>query len=104
MEDKLDDLPEWVKFVNKYANENKGRSKGKKKLTLEDLVFQRLQELQCINLPNRIIRFPTVFSKICSIYCLTKDQVWQILGELEKSGRIEIVPYQGIIIKTKSHE
>ena len=102
MEDELDDLPEWVKFINKITNENKRHSSRKKKLTLEDIVFQRLRELQYIHFPNKIIRFPTVFSKICSIYCLTKDQVWQILRELEKSGHIKIVPYQGIRIKNKT--
>jgi len=102
MEDELDDLPEWVKFINKIANEKQRRSRRKKKLTLEDLVFCRLQELQYIHFPSKIIRFPLVFSKICSIYCLTKDQVWQILRELEKSGHIKIVPYQGIRIKNKT--
>jgi len=73
----------------------------KKKLSLEDLVFQRLQELKHPLHAGQIIRFPIVFAKICSILCLTKDQAWLVLKELQASGRIEIVPYQGVRIKKR---
>lgn len=72
----------------------------KKKLSLENLVFQRLQELKYPFRGRQIIRFPVVFAKICPIFCLTKDQAWLVLKELEDSSKIEIVPYQGIRIKT----
>jgi hypothetical protein len=65
----------------------------------EDLVFRRLQELFQPMLSDQIIRFPVVFSKICPILCLTKDQPWIVLKEPQNSGKIEIVPYQGIKMK-----
>jgi hypothetical protein len=72
----------------------------KKKLSIEDLVFTRLQELKHPLHAGQIIRFPIVFAKICPILCLTKDQAWLVLKELQASGRIKIVPYQGVRIKT----
>ena len=94
----LDELPEWVKFVNKYAKEKKRPQKTFEldKLSIESLVFKRLYDLYQPVLPERIIRFPLVFSKICPIYCLTKGQAWSILKRLEQHGLIEIVSYQGI--------
>jgi len=104
----VEDLPEWVKLVNKYANKNKENKKRKKdksiyfqddELSIENLVLNRLKKLHQPLLPDQIIRFPLVFSKICAILCLTKGQAWSILKRLEKAGCIEIVPYQGIRIK-----
>ena len=98
--EELEELPEWVKIVNKISNKNpKKRLSKQKNLSLEDLVFRRLQELHQPMFPDQIIRFPLVFSKICPILCLTKDQAWLILKKLEKFGIIEIVPYQGIKIR-----
>jgi hypothetical protein len=71
----------------------------KKKLSIEDLVFTRLQELKHPFHDNQIIRFPVVFAKICPILCLTKEQAWLVLKELQDSEKIEIVPYQGVRIK-----
>jgi hypothetical protein len=68
----------------------------------EHLVFPRLQELFQPILSDQIIRFPIVFSKICSILCLTKNQAWLVFKELQDSGKIEIVPYQGVRIKRAS--
>ena len=73
--------------------------KRKKKLSIEDLVFTRLKELEHPLHPGQIMRFPIIFAKICPILCLTKDQAWLVLKELQKSGKIEIVPYQGVRIK-----
>jgi len=97
----LDDLPEWVKFVNKYAQEKKRPQKTFEldKLSIESLVLKRLNELYQPVFPDQIIRFPKVFTKICPIYCLTKGQAWSILKRLEQHGLLEIVPYQGIRIK-----
>jgi len=69
-------------------------------LSLEDLVLWRLQEINRPVPPNQIIRFPVVFSRICPIHCLTKKQAWHILKKLDKSGKIEIIPYQGVKIKS----
>jgi hypothetical protein len=96
----LDDLPEWVKLVNSIAKEKKHIPKESKldELSIENLVFKRIKELGQPIFPNQIIRFPTIFSKICPIYCLTKGQAWTILKRLEQHNLIEIVPYQGIRI------
>lgn len=67
-------------------------------LSLEDLVLWRLQEINGPMSSNQIIRFPVVFSRICPIHCLTKKQAWYILKNLNKSGKIEIIPYQGVRI------
>lgn len=96
----LEELPEWIKIVNKISNKNQKKRLSKQEdLSLEDLVFRRLQELHQPMFPDQIIRFPLVFSKICPILCLTKDEAWQVLKKLDESGNIEIVPYQGIRIK-----
>lgn len=98
--EELEELPEWVKIVNKISKKNpKKRLSKQENLSLEDLVLRRLQELHQPMFPDQIIRFPLVFSKICSILCLTKDEAWLVLKKLDKSGKIEIVPYQGIRIK-----
>jgi len=105
--EELEELPEWVKLVNKYSNENKENKKRKKdkyvfsqndELSIENLVLNRLKKLHQPLLPDQIIRFPLVFSKICAIFCLTKGQAWTILKRLEGADCIEIVPYQGIRI------
>lgn len=107
----LEEVPEWVKIINDLSNKNKEihKKKNRKNITsseaerisLEDLVYNRLQQLHQPIFPRQIIRFPLVFSKICPIFCLTKNQAWMILKELNESGKIEIVPYQGIRIKQK---
>jgi hypothetical protein len=81
---------------------NVTQMKRKKKLSIEDLVFTRLRELNHPVHAGQIIRFPIVFAKICPILCLTKDQAWLVLKELQNSGKIEIVPYQGLRIKKMS--
>jgi hypothetical protein len=100
----IDELPEWVKFVNEYSKKNKRKEKTFEpdKLSIESLVFKRVCELYQPIFPDKIIRFPLVFSKICPIYCLTKGQAWSILKRLEEFGLIEIVPYQGIKIMRTS--
>lgn len=72
--------------------------KDKENLSLEDLVLWRLQEINELMPSNQIVRFPVVFSRICPIHCLTKKQAWHILKKLDKSGKIEIVPFQGVRI------
>jgi hypothetical protein len=97
----IDELPEWVKFVNEYSRRHKRKEKtiDFDELSIESLAFKRLCDLYQPILPDRIIRFPIVFSKICPIYCLTKGQAWSILKRLEEFGLIEVVPYQGIRIR-----
>jgi hypothetical protein len=99
----LDELPEWVKLVNSIASAKKNNRKAFKldELSIENLVLKRIRDLGQPIFPNKIIRFPLVFSKICPIYCLTKGQAWTILKRLEQHGLLEIVPYQGIRITDK---
>lgn len=105
----VEELPEWVKLINKCANENKENKKRNDEyrfnhndeLSIENLVLNRLKKLYQPLLPDQIIRFPSVFSTICPIFCLTKGQAWTILKRIEGAGLIEIIPYQGIRIKKK---
>ena len=98
----LEEVPGWVKIINKISDQSKkGRLSKLENLSLEDLVFRRLQELYQPMFPDQIIRFPLVFSKICPILCLTKEEAWLVLKNLYKLGKVEIVPYQGIRIKQK---
>lgn len=101
----IDDLPEWIKIVNGILNENVRKKSDPKidELSIEYLVFKRINELSNPLFPSQIIRFPAIFSKICPIYCLTKDQAWKILKRLEDNALLEIVPFQGVRISDK-HE
>lgn len=101
----LDELPEWIKIVNSLINEKRCNKRGSKidELSIEYLVFKRIRELSNPFFPNQIIRFPSIFSKICPIYCLTKNQAWKILKRLEENSLIEIVPFQGARIQPKQN-
>ena len=81
----------------------KKTSNDKLHLTLEDMVLCRLQEINSPMPSNQIIRFPVVFSRICPIYCLSKKQAWHILKKLDKTSKIEIVPYQGVRISEQKN-
>lgn len=48
---------------------------------------------------DNIIRFPKVFEKLCSTFCITKKDCWEVLLTFRDIGFIEIVPYQGIKMK-----
>ena len=74
------------------------QSKGRE-ISLEEIVMTRLKELfQPLDNPSKLVRFPTVFGKICPVLCLKKDEAWAILQHLQTRRLIEIIPYQGIKI------
>ena len=74
-------------------------------LTLENLALERLSEWY--NKNNRpeheIMQFNDVFSRLCTVFSLTKDQAWSLLVSMEKQKLIEIVPYHGIRL-LKNHD
>lgn len=100
----IDDLPEWIKIVNSMIKEKRSKKSDSKidELSIEYLVFKRIKELNNPLFPSKIIRFPAIFSKICPIYCLTKNQAWKILKRLEENSLIDIVPFQGVRIQSDS--
>lgn len=74
-------------------------SKDRSDLTIEDIALDRLRQLVGpLDGHGKVIRFPLVFGRICSILCINKRQAWKVLRRLETQGSIEIVPYQGIRI------
>lgn len=46
-----------------------------------------------------IIRFPKVFEKLCSTFCITKKDCWEVLLIFRDLGFVEVVPHQGIKLK-----
>jgi Mn-dependent DtxR family transcriptional regulator len=65
--------------------------------SLESLALRRLRQLtQPLDQPGTIIRFPSVFHRLCSLLCITKREAWTVLRRLESSGKLEIVRYQGV--------
>ncbi len=71
----------------------------RQRLTLEQLVYQRLKASN--GSLHEIIKFPAFFSKVCPIFCLTKEQAWTVLRAMEESGMVEIVPYHGVRVKSQ---
>ena len=66
-------------------------------ISIEHMVMRRLYELlRPLDRPSKLIRFPVVFGRICPILCLSKKQAWRVLHRLEETGRIKIVPFQGV--------
>jgi hypothetical protein len=66
-------------------------------MKLENLAIQRLSTLNKFS--SGIIRFPRVFSKLCSTFCINKKDCWELLFDMREEGMIDIVPFQGIKIK-----
>lgn len=72
---------------------------------IEEMVLQRLEEIKPALPIKQEIDFPTVFSRICPLFCITKRQAWLILKKLQEKGRIKIVPFQGIrLIPPENHK
>ena len=66
-------------------------------LSLEQMAMRRLRELlKPLDRPSKLIRFPVVFGRICPVLCLTKREAWRLLHQLDESGHIDLVPYQGV--------
>lgn len=66
-------------------------------LGLYGLAYNRI-----LSLPKSregIIRFPSVFERLCKSFQIKKDEAWELLYILRDTGHIEIVAYQGVKIK-----
>ena len=65
---------------------------------LYGIFFRRLKEMRESS-NSEIIRFPSVFKKLCRNFSISKEECWFVLFTLREFGLIEIVPYHGIKIK-----
>lgn len=63
---------------------------------LYNLVLQRISHLDISK--DGIVRFPTLFEKLCVSLQISKKQAWDILFIMKDLGFIEIIPYQGVKI------
>ena len=63
---------------------------------LYGLAFERLRA--CRN-NNGIIRFPDVFSKLCTGFSIKKEDCWELLFFFKDMGMIEIICGHGVRVK-----
>ena len=70
----------------------------KSKPGLYGIFFRRLKEMRESS-NSEIIRFPSLFKKLCRNFSISKEECWSVLFTLREFGLIEIVPYHGIKIK-----
>lgn len=69
---------------------------------LYGIAFQRIKELEKFaHKESSIIRFPTVFERICKTFSIPKPAAWEVLFALRDFGFIEIVKFQGIKVMPK---
>ena len=66
-------------------------------LKLERKKLERLAEPQ---LPEKIIRFPDVYKRICPVFCMLSRPPVHVLRSMEREGMIEIVRKHGIRLKS----
>lgn len=64
---------------------------------LYGLALSRLRECRS---NNGIIRFPDVFSKLCTGFSIKKDDCWELLYFFKEMGLIEIVCGHGVKLKS----
>ena len=64
---------------------------------LYGLALSRLKECRG---SNGIIRFPDVFSKLCTGFSIKKDDCWELLFFFKEMGLIEIVCGHGVRVKS----
>ena len=67
---------------------------------LYGIAIKRLHQLKPSS--NGIIRFPEVFSKLCSSFSIPKSVAWDLLFILENFGFIEIIRFHGIKLCEKT--
>lgn len=75
----------------------------KAKPGLYGIFFLRLREMKESS-NSGIIRFPSVFKKLCRSFSISKEDCWSVLFTLREFGLIEIVPYHGIKIKEQTNK
>lgn len=64
---------------------------------METIAYQRLVKFREVSVEkNNLIKFPNYFSKVCSTFCLTKQQAWDLAKSMQEKGLIEIVPFHGV--------
>ena len=73
----------------------------KNEISIENLVLKRLNEMDSRGRKEKIIRFPEVFARMCPIFCIPKQEAWEVLRSMKKMGLIEVVPYHGVRIREK---
>lgn len=64
--------------------------------TPEELALESLARIAARNPPQKLIRFPEVFSRICPLLAMKKAEAWKTLRILKEQGHIEIVPFRGV--------
>ena len=67
------------------------------KTGLYSIFLKRLKKLE--KHPNKIIKYPSVFQEIGTIFHMTKEESWDVLFMLNEFGLIEIVKFCGIRLK-----
>lgn len=72
------------------------------RITIEDMALQKLEKLAHPQLPDKIIRFPDVYERICPIFSMNKETAKIILKSMESEGMIEIVRKQGIRLRKRA--
>lgn len=58
-----------------------------------------LDRLKSCKGSDGIIRFPDVFSKLCTSFSIKKDDCWELLFFFKEMGLIEIVCGHGVRVK-----
>jgi hypothetical protein len=66
------------------------------------LALERIKS--CETFPNKIIRFPVIFEKLCRNFSISKEKCWELLFLLREFGFIEVVRFQGIKINKEVYE
>ena len=69
------------------------------KVTIESMAPQKLERLSEPQMPEKIIRFPDVYKRICPVFCMDRRTAKLVLRSMESEGMIEIVRKHGIRLK-----
>jgi hypothetical protein len=64
---------------------------------LQTILDKRLEKIQ-LESKRAIIPFSFVFHRLCSAFCITKKECWDLLFYLQDREVIEIVPFHGVRI------
>lgn len=70
---------------------------GSNAFGLYSLAYNRICELE--ESKGKIIPLPKLFERICRSFQIKKKDAWEIIYVLRDMGKIEIVPFHGVVIK-----
>ena len=70
----------------------------KNEISIEVLTLKRLRDFCFRRREEHIIKFSEVFTRICPLFFIIKDEAWAVLRSMEEKGFIKIVPFHGIKI------